>query len=59
MTAPAGTKARVVYAGIIGLLTVVIREYGGYPDGLAFAVLLGNACAPALERAFIVSARRS
>ena len=59
VTAPAGTKARVVYAGIIGLLTVVIREYGGYPDGLAFAVLLGNACAPALERAFIVSARRS
>ena len=54
--APAGTKARVVYAGIIGLLTVVIREYGGCPDGLAFAVLLGNACAPALERAHRVRA---
>ncbi len=58
VTAPAGAKARAIYAGVIGVLTVLIREYGGYPDGLAFAVLLGNACAPALERVFLMTERR-
>jgi electron transport complex protein RnfD len=51
VTAPAGRMARCVYAFLIGSLTVVIREFGGYPDGFAFAVLLCNAAAPVLERA--------
>ncbi|WP_339449228.1 RnfABCDGE type electron transport complex subunit D [Pseudomonas sp. EA_5y_Pfl2_R50] len=34
----------------VGLLTYVIRTWGGYPDGVAFAVLLMNLCVPALER---------
>ncbi|RKZ65214.1 MAG: electron transport complex subunit RsxD, partial [Gammaproteobacteria bacterium] len=30
----------------IGLLTYIIRTWGGYPDGIAFAVLIMNAAVP-------------
>ncbi len=43
--------ARWLYGILIGVLTVLIREHGGYPDGVAFAVLLANAVAPLLDRA--------
>jgi electron transport complex protein RnfD len=29
---------------------MMIRSWGGYPDGVAFAVLLGNAAAPLIDR---------
>jgi electron transport complex protein RnfD len=35
---------------MIGALTWVIRTYGGYPDAIAFAVLLGNLSVPLLDR---------
>jgi Na+-translocating ferredoxin:NAD+ oxidoreductase subunit D len=50
VSAPRERLARGVYALAIGVLTVVIREAGGYPDGLAFAVLLLNAAAPLLDQ---------
>ena len=33
----------------IGLLTYVIRTWGGYPDGIAFAVLIMNAAVPFID----------
>jgi Na+-translocating ferredoxin:NAD+ oxidoreductase subunit D len=42
--------ARLLFGAGVGLLTYTIRTWGGYPDGLAFAVLLMNLCVPALER---------
>lgn len=40
-----------LYFGIgVGLLTYAIRTWGGYPDGLAFAVLLMNLCVTRLDR---------
>jgi electron transport complex protein RnfD len=42
--------ARLLFGVGVGLLTYVIRTWGGYPDGVAFAVLLMNLCVPALER---------
>ncbi|UVK97718.1 RnfABCDGE type electron transport complex subunit D [Pseudomonas sp. B21-048] len=42
--------ARLLFGAGVGLLTYLIRTWGGYPDGLAFAVLLMNLCVPALER---------
>ena len=42
--------ARVLFGVGVGLLTYLIRTWGGYPDGIAFAVLLMNLCVPALER---------
>jgi electron transport complex protein RnfD len=42
--------ARLLFGVGVGLLTYLIRSWGGYPDGVAFAVLLMNLCVPALER---------
>jgi electron transport complex protein RnfD len=43
-------RGRLFYGAGIGLLTYVIRTWGGYPDGVAFAVLLMNAAAPLIDR---------
>ncbi|WP_064119005.1 RnfABCDGE type electron transport complex subunit D [Pseudomonas fluorescens] len=42
--------ARLLSGVGVGLLTYLIRTWGGYPDGVAFAVLFMNLCVPALER---------
>ena len=43
-------RGRLIYGAGIGALTYAIRTWGGYPDGLAFAVLLMNACVPLIDR---------
>ena len=43
-------RARLLFGAGVGLLTYLIRTWGGYPDGVAFAVLLMNLAVPALER---------
>jgi electron transport complex protein RnfD len=35
---------------LVGVLVIVIRRFGHYPDGVAFAVLLMNAAAPLIDR---------
>ncbi len=45
-TTPTG---RLIYGAGIGILTYVIRTWGGYPDGVAFAVLLMNMAAPTID----------
>ena len=45
-TTPLG---RLLYGFGIGVLTWIIRTWGGYPDGVAFAVLLMNLAAPTLD----------
>lgn len=42
-------KGRVIYGCLIGLLVYVIRSWGGYPDAIAFAVLLANLAAPTID----------
>jgi electron transport complex protein RnfD len=39
-------KGRFIFGAGVGFLTYVIRTWGGYPDGIAFAVLLMNMAAP-------------
>jgi electron transport complex protein RnfD len=41
----------VVYGTLIGLLVVVIRVWGGMPEGVMYAILLGNAVSPHIDRA--------
>lgn len=43
-------RGRLVYGFLIGVVVYVIRTWGGYPDGVAFAVLLLNICAPTIDR---------
>ncbi|VVO94373.1 RnfABCDGE type electron transport complex subunit D [Pseudomonas fluorescens] len=51
--------ARLLFGIGVGLLTYLIRTWGGYPDGVAFAVLLMNLCVPALERFAVARQERS
>ncbi len=49
VTASTTPKGRLVYAAGIALLTYAIRTWGGYPDGIAFAVLIMNAAVPLID----------
>jgi electron transport complex protein RnfD len=42
-------KGRLLYGLLIALIVVIIRNIGGYPDAVAFAVLLGNMCVPLID----------
>lgn len=42
-------KGKLFYGAGIGLITYIIRNWGGYPDGIAFAVLLMNMAAPFID----------
>lgn len=42
-------RGRLIFGAGVGALTFVIRAYGGYPDGVAFAVLLMNMAAPTID----------
>lgn len=43
-------KGRLFIGALAGLLVYVIRDFGGYPDGVAFAVLLCNMAAPLVDQ---------
>ena len=49
VTAATTDRGRLVYGLLIGFLIYVIRVWGGYPDGVAFAVLLANMCVPLID----------
>ncbi len=49
VTAATTDRGRIVYGLMIGSLIYVIRVWGGYPDGVAFAVLLANMCVPLID----------
>jgi electron transport complex protein RnfD len=49
VTASATPFGRLLYGFLIGILVYVIRTWGAYPDGIAFAILVANACAPLID----------
>jgi len=49
VTASTTPRGRLFYGAGIGLLVYIIRGFGGYPDGVAFAVLLMNIAAPTID----------
>ena len=49
VSAATTVKGRLLYGGLIAFLVVLIRNVGGYPDAVAFAVLLGNMCVPLID----------
>ncbi len=49
VTAATTPRGRIVYGVGIGMLVWIIRTFGGYPDAVAFAVLLMNMAAPAID----------
>ncbi len=50
VTSPNTGAGQIVFGLGIGFLTWIIRSYGGYPEGMAFAVLLMNALTPVIDR---------
>ncbi|HUF74101.1 MAG TPA: RnfABCDGE type electron transport complex subunit D [Gammaproteobacteria bacterium] len=50
VSAAATIRGRLIYGCSIGFLTFAIRTWGGYPDGVAFAVLIMNAAVPLIDR---------
>ena len=52
-TSPNTTAGTIVYAVFIGVLTIILREYSNYPEGMSFAILLGNLIVPLLDK-FII-----
>lgn len=50
VTGCASARGRMLFGAGVGVLTLLIRRWGGYPDGIAFAVLLMNMAAPLIDR---------
>lgn len=50
VTSPNTTTGLIIFGLGIGFITWVIRSFGGYPEGVAFAVLLMNALTPVIDR---------
>jgi electron transport complex protein RnfD len=50
ISAATSDRGRLFYGLGIGFITYVIRTWGGYPDGIAFAVLFMNAAVPLIDR---------
>ena len=49
VTSPMNPKAMLIYGCGIGMLTVIIRVWGAYPEGVSFAILIMNAFVPLLN----------
>ena len=49
VTASTTPRGQLIYGALIGLLVFVIRSWGGYPDAVAFSVLLMNMAAPTID----------
>lgn len=50
VSAATSNKGKIIYAALIGALIYIIRTWGGYPDAVAFAVLLANLCVPVIDQ---------
>ena len=51
-TSPVLPASQIIFGIGCGLLTSIIRLFGGYPEGVCYSILLMNLAAPLLERAF-------
>jgi electron transport complex protein RnfD len=49
VTSPMNPKSMIIYGCCIGILTVVIRVWGAYPEGVSFAILIMNAFVPLMN----------
>ncbi|MBN2301781.1 MAG: RnfABCDGE type electron transport complex subunit D [Lentisphaerae bacterium] len=51
VTSPVTQKGMIVFGIGCGALTMIIRKWGGYPEGVSFAILLMNGVVPLINRA--------
>lgn len=50
VSSPMTPKSQIIYGVGIGVLTILIRLFGAYPEGISFAILIMNALVPLLNR---------
>ncbi len=49
-TSPMTKKGQIIYAVLAGIITTVIRMYGGYPEGASYSILLVNVMTPLIDK---------
>jgi len=49
VTSPVSLRGQLLFGAGVGLLVYAIRTWGGYPEGIGFAILLMNACTPMID----------
>ncbi|MBR4538040.1 MAG: RnfABCDGE type electron transport complex subunit D [Clostridia bacterium] len=50
VTSPIRPVAQIIYAVLIGLIIVLIRQFGNYPEGVTYGILLMNIATPLIDR---------
>lgn len=50
VTSPMTHKGQIIYGILIGVITIIIRRYGSYPEGVSFAILLMNSFTPLINK---------
>ncbi|MCM1356118.1 MAG: RnfABCDGE type electron transport complex subunit D [Staphylococcus sp.] len=50
VTSPMSHAGMIIYGVMIGIITVVIRQWGAYPEGVSFAILIMNGLTPLINR---------
>ena len=50
VTAPLTKKGKWIFGFMCGFITFVIRKWGGYPEGVSYAILMMNAATPIIDR---------
>lgn len=52
VTSPMSTKGQLIFGAGAGILTILIRVFGAYPEGVSFAILIMNAFVPLIDKGF-------
>lgn len=50
VSSPSTPVGQIIFAFGCGLITMIIRMFGGYPEGVSYSILLMNVAAPLIER---------
>ena len=50
VTSPMSHRGMLIYGAGIGIITVLIRVFGSYPEGVQFAILLMNGFTPLINK---------
>lgn len=50
VTSPMTRRGQIIYGILIGVITMIIRLWGAYPEGVSFAILLGNSVTPLINK---------
>jgi len=50
VTTPLTKKGKIIFGFGCGILTFLIRKFGGYPEGVSYSILIMNAATPIIDR---------